>query len=44
MPNVNAHLRTIAPKLGVGSRVLVARVAVERGLLGLDWPGPPARA
>ncbi|WP_019586726.1 ATP-binding protein [Deinococcus apachensis] len=34
LPTVNAHLRTIFSKLGVGSRVLAARVAVERGLVG----------
>ncbi|WP_181392003.1 ATP-binding protein [Deinococcus irradiatisoli] len=33
LPSVNAHLRTIFSKLGVGSRVLAARLAVERGLV-----------
>ncbi len=32
LPTVNAHLRTVFSKLGVGSRVLAARIAHERGL------------
>ncbi|WP_052352023.1 LuxR C-terminal-related transcriptional regulator [Deinococcus pimensis] len=33
LPTVNAHVRTIFSKLGVGSRVLATRVALERHLV-----------
>ncbi|MFC4456345.1 ATP-binding protein [Deinococcus sonorensis] len=36
LPTVNAHLRTIFSKLGVASRVLATRVALERGLIRQD--------
>ncbi|PYE53147.1 putative ATPase [Deinococcus yavapaiensis KR-236] len=33
LPTVNAHLRTIFSKLGVGSRVLAVRLALQQGLV-----------
>ena len=33
---INAHLRSVYSKLGVGSRAAATRYAVERGLLSSD--------